>query len=103
MDQLDDGQLTVSITENGRIAVTGALDLACAGQLYSTVERLRAEADRPVVIDLSGVTFCDSTGLSSLIWAHHQNAVLANPSRRLDRLLAITGLDEHLPMQTIVD
>lgn len=90
-------RLTIAVTNDGWLRVSGALDLDTAPQLRSAVER-HALPDRPVVVDLSGITFCDSTGLSSLIWAHHHDAVLANPSVHLQRLLSLTGLSEYLPM-----
>ena len=53
-----------------RIAVAGELDMATAGQLRDHLHLLLA-ADRPrlVLLDLDGVTFCDSTGISTLVAA----------------------------------
>ena len=53
-----------------------------------------------LVIDLGAVTFCDSTGLGTLLRARddaaHQGAALhlAHPTRIVARLLEITGADQ---------
>ena len=44
------------------LAVAGELDLATIGTLKEAVAR-RLAPDAHVVLDLSGLTFCDSTGL----------------------------------------
>lgn len=59
------------------------------------LESVRAETDQPIMVDLSGITFCDSSGLSSLIWAHGNEAVLASSSPYVLRLIDITCLTEH--------
>ena len=46
------------------LAVTGEVDIATAPEL---VECLRAHADHDLVIDLSGVTFLDSSGINALL------------------------------------
>ncbi|NVI90976.1 STAS domain-containing protein [Actinomadura sp. BRA 177] len=57
---------------------------------------------RRIILDLQGVTFCDSSGLGGLvgIWkaatAHDRRLVLSRPSPLCHRILQRTGLDEHI-------
>ena len=45
------------------------LDLASGGEVREQVQRAVAGGSRSVVIDLSGVRFCDSSGVGALIAA----------------------------------
>ena len=61
--------LDVQIDGGPRVVVSGELDMATSPELTSAIESLeRTEAQR-VVLDLSGVTFIDSTALSALCLA----------------------------------
>lgn len=85
----------------------GATIVRVAGDVdaHSTAEldrRLADAADRDadlVVLEVSGVTFIDSTGLRTLVAANTRLAdrggrlVLRRPTATLQRLLEITGLD----------
>ena len=83
--------LSVIDAGDGVVAVAGELDAATAGQL---TRRLSAPpAVR--VIDLSGVTFIDASGLRVLVDACDRAASrcrLRAPSRPVVRLCEITGL-----------
>lgn len=81
---------------DGVVAVAGELDAATAGQL---ARRLSAPpAVR--VIDLSGVTFIDASGLRALVeaagCAGADRRRLRSPSRPVIRLCEITGLTAML-------
>lgn len=93
-------RMVLSVRDDGLIAVTGELDLDTAPDLQACIERLHSQQTAPIRIDLSGITMCDSTGISTLIWAHNLLAAttpqpLVNPTTRLARKLAVTGL-QHL-------
>jgi anti-anti-sigma factor len=73
------------------ISVTGELDLSSAGQFTRAVGDLVASAPAVrLVVDLSALTWWDSSGLAALIVAQHQ--VSAHP----DAQLVIVGLPGHL-------
>ncbi|AYG78857.1 Anti-sigma-B factor antagonist [Streptomyces hundungensis] len=86
------------------LEIFGELDYASAGELR---ERILATPLRPgqrLVLDLGGMAFCDSSGLSALIVAHnHARAAEADvalasvPSNTL-RILRIVGLDQIFPV-----
>ena len=80
------------------VTVRGTLDLDTAPVLRTTMDQI---VDRPhprIVVDLSGVEFCDSTGLSAFVVGHHQAAAsggwvrLAAPGEWLHGLLRTVGL-----------
>ena len=79
------------------ITVEGELDLDTAGQLRGTLEKLQdLDISDHLVLDLSGVTFMDSTALSVLVTAQKQAEgplhVVAT-SREVLRVLHVTNLD----------
>lgn len=87
------------------LAVSGEIDLQYADELRDS--GLENIGDSGLAIDLSEVTFLDSSGLSALIDIN--NAVveqglgaltLAAPSRSVRKILELTGL---LPVFTVID
>lgn len=82
------------------LRVAGELDYAQAAVLREQVDGLVLSADQCLVIDLSGLEFCDSTGITALLAArqHAQAAgagiVLAGVPANTLRVLAIVGLDQ---------
>ena len=81
------------------IAVTGELDLSNSSGLVRQVESAVRSGRNCVVIDLSGVTHIDSTGLAALIESHHltQSRVgrlaLVAESESVRRTIEVRGLD----------
>jgi anti-sigma B factor antagonist len=63
---------TASSRSNGTavVTVTGELDLYTAPQLQETLDAAIAGTPHELVVDLSDVSFVDSSGLSVLIRAH---------------------------------
>jgi anti-anti-sigma factor len=73
------------------LAVTGPLDLATAGQLTQTIDRLLTETPAlKLVLELDGLAGWDSAGLAALITA--QQRVSASPPARM----VLAGLPGHL-------
>ena len=74
------------------LAASGEIDLATKDGLNTALEPLLAD-DRPLVLDLSRVTFIDCSGLRVLQTAHLKRgrfAVVA-PSAAVTRLLDLSG------------
>ncbi|MEV6343668.1 STAS domain-containing protein [Actinoplanes sp. NPDC051851] len=91
------------------VTVRGNLDLDSAPLL---ADRLDQALDRPrprVVVDLAGVVFCDSTGLSTFVTGHRRAEAaggwirLASPGEFLERLLDTVGLASRLGVYPTVD
>jgi anti-anti-sigma factor len=84
------------------LVVAGELDLSTTDQLADAVRsELRYPATR-LVLDLAGMTFCDSIGLGTLIVlsraARNQNTFLQlrNPDEAFLRTVEITGVGAGL-------
>ncbi len=84
------------------IELGGELELHNAGALREELNALCA-AERPgVIVDLSHLTFMDSTGIGVLVHgfkaarAHSGTLALVCPSQRLMRLFEIAGLTSAL-------
>jgi anti-anti-sigma factor len=86
--------LTIAV-DRGRLRPTGELDVSSAGTLLITLSRLEEDAH---VIDLSGVTFLDSSGLRALLTAQRRYPHLRfeNPSDAVRRILDVTGVGPSL-------
>ena len=91
---------------NQVVSVTGELDIATAEQAYiyiSDVIDASETGPAPVSVDLSGLTFCDASGLGVLarVARHARQAgrqlklIAARPS--LLKIMRITGLDRAFP------
>ncbi len=90
------------------VQVRGEVDVATKDQLWSVLEQA-AEASPTVVVDLSGTTFMDASGLATLLRTLHRlerrqgSLVLRSPQPPVRRLLAFTEIDalvtveEHAP------
>ncbi|WP_036393275.1 STAS domain-containing protein [Micromonospora chokoriensis] len=81
-----------------RLRLTGELDYDTAPELVAAAAELRGDGDAPVLVDLTGVTLCDSSGLSALLVVHRAAGAirLTGVSPQLQRMLDRTGLSELL-------
>lgn len=99
--------LELSVTETrGPLAVvslTGVLDFDTVPAFHEQTAEAAAGHPR-LVLDLSGVTFCDSSGLNALLRLQRLvdglegRLVLAAPPAQLGRILSITGMDTVFPV-----
>jgi anti-sigma B factor antagonist len=80
------------------VSLKGAIDMSSVAQMSSAVEHLLVDAPPRVVLDLAGVTFCDSQGLGTLVSLSQKARmvqsvlVLTNVGDFLQRVLDVTGL-----------
>ena len=85
------------------VSVAGELDIATAEQAYSYLSEVIDGRTAPVTVDLSGLTFCDASGLGVLAraarYARQKGRQLALDSARpsLLKIMRITGLDRAFP------
>lgn len=80
-----------------RFVLRGELDAATAVKLTTEVQPVTREQG-DVELEMSGLTFCDSTGLRALLQLAKSldgkgTLVLRNPTPNLRRLLEITGVE----------
>jgi anti-sigma B factor antagonist len=84
------------------LTLAGEIDMLTAGRLSTTVTEVLNDAPQRIVLDLGGVTFCDSQGLGTLVVlsrkaSHAQSMLmLVNVGEFLMRVLDITGLRSAL-------
>ena len=84
------------------VSARGEIDALTAPRLGSRLFGLADEGTRRVVVDLSEVTFMDSTGIGVLLNAlahfssRHGQLVLVCPTERVLRPFEVTGLVGHL-------
>ena len=101
----DGRALIVSVTEQDdslRVTVTGELDVSTVPAFNKELAELRHTSARTVVLDLSGTTFMDSTGLSAVLVAEmharmrgQRFVVVAGPPH-VHELFKLTGVDNFL-------
>ena len=102
--------MDVEVTRRDRgavVTVRGEVDLATAPALADALAGI-APGDGPAVVDLTDVGFLDSSGLSVLLQARERlsagaglRLVVTRPA--LQRVLAVTGLDEVFVVAPTVD
>ena len=80
------------------VAVAGELDLSSGPHLADHLAKLVSGLRARVVLDLAHLDFCDCSGLSVLLRAHHRFAQdggwlrLSAPSSTIHKTLRLTGL-----------
>ena len=85
------------------VSPVGELDLVTAEPLRAALLALLEKGESQIVLDLSGVTFMDSSALGVLISVHRRmpegSALrLAAVSHTVGRLFSLTRLDSVFPM-----
>jgi len=80
------------------VALTGEIDVVSSRRLRSALLAIANSGEHCVVVDLTNVTFMDSTGLSALVAARKRmlslegQIILRSPSPGVRKVLEITGL-----------
>jgi anti-sigma B factor antagonist len=104
--------LTVQVVQRDGWAVVlvgGDIDLTTAPSLREQLLRLGGEGQHHLVVDLTGVGFCDSTGLGVLVGAAKRartaegDVVLCGLSPSLERVFSLTGLDQAFVIHPSLD
>jgi anti-sigma B factor antagonist len=86
------------------VAVRGNLDIDSAPVLTTTLDQVLTAPSPRIVVDLSGIEFCDSTGLSAFVVGHKRAVALggwlrlAAPNDFLAELLGTVGISPRLPV-----
>jgi anti-sigma B factor antagonist len=86
------------------VVLRGELDLSTVNKVQDELRRVEADAPPVVVLDLSKLTFLDSTGLRCLVTADQRardadrRLVLVRGPDPVQRVFSITRLEERLEM-----
>ena len=103
--------LTISAADQAGhavLVVAGELDLATAPQLADHALAVVESASGDLVIDASGLSFCDSSGLTAFVRVTNRLAeqgrrlAIAGPPPIVHRVLEISGLVEAITVQDTV-
>lgn len=90
------------------LALTGDLDMASAENVRDVLYSALNDGTGDLVLNLSGLTFCDATGLGVIMGAHRRAArlgrrlVLQDVPRHLERVLVATRLNGVLEIESSV-
>jgi anti-anti-sigma factor len=103
--------VTVTDAGDGRavVAASGELDIATAPQLVAAVAGLAPPATTAIAIDLSGLTFIDSSGINALratvraAGSRGAGAIVASPSERVQRVLDLVRIAEIVPLESSLE
>lgn len=82
------------------VVVTGEVDMASAPALTRDLQTAIREHPARVVLEMSGVSFLDSSGINALVRAKHLadgfgvTLVLDSPTEACQRVLKLAGVDE---------
>jgi anti-sigma B factor antagonist len=100
--------LDVRIDHEGgrmRLSVSGDLDIGHKERFEAGLKEAHKDGCNQIVIDLSGVTFIDSTGLGLLITAWNESKrrgleleVMLGEATQVRRTLSLTGVDRFIPL-----
>ena len=86
------------------VALVGELDLSTVAKVQEELRRVEASSPATVVVDLSKLTFLDSTGLRCIVTADERareegrRMVIVRGPDAVQRVFAITRLEERLEM-----
>jgi stage II sporulation protein AA (anti-sigma F factor antagonist) len=84
-----------------RLVARGELDVYVGPVIVENVDKLARQGVKLIVLDLSGVTFLDSSGLREIIKAgnlmesHDGQLLIEGATGAAQRVLEITGMLEH--------
>jgi len=86
------------------VALVGELDLSSVAKVQEELRRVEATSPATLVVDLSKLTFLDSTGLRCIVTADERaredgrRIVIVRGPDAVQRVFAITRLDDRLEM-----
>jgi anti-sigma B factor antagonist len=106
--------MNLTVTKEGPLAILhlpmARLDSTNASEVKAELLVLCSEAIDVLIIDLTDVTFCDSSGLGALLLAERQlrerdgGIIVVDPNGKVKTLLEIAKLDELIPVcATVVE
>lgn len=94
---------TVVSTERHTLVLSGDLDSRAAGEFESLVQRVCTEGAQEVLLDITRLSFLDSSGLGAILRSqkvcgeHRVGFMLTPGSRNVQRVFEITGMVDELP------
>ena len=100
-----EGPFSVRVAEDGdalAVHAVGELDIASAPALEHSMLHALESGAPSIVLDLTGVTFIDSMGLRTLLWAAHSDergdSLRIRVGAAVRRMIDMTGIERSLPL-----
>ncbi|MFH9352843.1 STAS domain-containing protein [Kitasatospora sp. NPDC017646] len=86
------------------VRLSGELDVLTASELVPELLGLASDGDRELVLDLSGVSFCDSAGASAFLQVNRRlptgtRLFLRGVARQPAKVLRLLGLYRSVPCE----
>lgn len=99
--QTEDSQTLITIHET-------RIDASIAPEFKSEMDQLIAESEAPIIVDISQISFMDSSSLGALVGIYkgvkQQDAfVIAGASGVVEELFKLTRMDSIFHMETSVE
>ena len=91
------------------VEINGELDIATSPQVRGLLEDAARDVERPLVVDLTGCDFIDSTGLATLLHGTkpaqngQSHVALVSPEGEVRKLLELTAIDRTIPVFETLD
>lgn len=88
-----------------RLSVGGEIDLLTAASLVEAAGQPLDQKPSALVLDLAGVTFCDSAGVAALVKIYHRAAQagaqvrVRRPAEMVRHVLEISGVDRVITVE----
>ncbi|MDG4809809.1 STAS domain-containing protein [Micromonospora sp. WMMD1120] len=88
--------------DGAALRLAGELDLSTAPELSAAIDRLFDAGETRVLLDLTDLTFCDSTGMAVFVRGDNRASAdggwlrLTGVHGRVERVLRVTGLADVL-------
>jgi anti-sigma B factor antagonist len=98
-------EIVLSHADGARLVrLAGEFDLAGVDGFERRLQGVPGPREDTLVLDLSGLTFIDSSGLRAVVMADHRvraegkRCVIVRGPERVDRVLDLTGVSERLEL-----
>jgi anti-sigma B factor antagonist len=98
-------EIAVSQSDGARLVrLTGEFDLAGVDGFERKLQGEPGSQEDTLVLDLSGLTFIDSSGLRAVVMVDHRvraegkRCLIVRGTERVERVLELTGVSERLEL-----
>jgi anti-sigma B factor antagonist len=92
-----------------RVATDGEIDASTSSALHERLVSLVAEGARDIIVDLTGTSFLDATGVDALVRAfkllsaHQGRLAIVCPHDHLVKVLEVSALARDVPVYGTVE
>lgn len=91
-----------SVGQHTVLTLPAEMDVTNAGEVRQALQAAAGHGMRTLIIDMSGTTFCDSTGVQAIITTYQQAAAAGTELRLVApaalRILTVIGVDQLIPI-----